>query len=74
VLPRCPKPSPVFTGREDVLDQMRTYFFELKREMHVFVLYGLGGTGKSDLAFYFLYENFYLLDAADRRYVKQNWY
>lgn len=52
---RCPPPSPVFTGREDILEQMKSYFSQstpLKR--HVFVLCGLGGSGKTQLALKFV--------------------
>ena len=53
-LKQCPAPSRVFTGREGVLRQMENYFSNGKRTQHVFVLYGLGGGGKSQTAFKFV--------------------
>ena len=53
-LKQCPAPSRVFTGREDVLRQMELYFTNGKRTQHIFVLYGLGGGGKSQIAFKFV--------------------
>lgn len=50
----CPPPSPVFTGQESVLDQMRACFFDGTFSRHVFVLHGLGGCGKSQIAFRFV--------------------
>ena len=55
-LKRCPPPTPVFTGREDILAQMRTYFSNNLGKRHVFVLHGLGGAGKSQIAFKFVEE------------------
>jgi hypothetical protein len=45
-----------FTGREDVLSQMRAYFSGNIGKRHVFVLYGLGGAGKSQITFKFVEE------------------
>ncbi|KAF8603736.1 FabD/lysophospholipase-like protein [Ceratobasidium sp. AG-I] len=72
-VPRCPPPSRVFTGREDILEQMNNYFSDstpLKR--HLFVLAGLGGAGKTQLALNFAHlhqDEFwetYLIDATSR--------
>lgn len=52
---RCPPPSRAFTGREDILNQMRDYFFDASPlERHLFVLCGLGGAGKTQLALKFM--------------------
>ena len=51
---QCPPPSRAFTGRADVLQQMELYFFDGKRTQHIFVLHGLGGGGKSQIAFKFV--------------------
>ncbi|KAF8602169.1 FabD/lysophospholipase-like protein, partial [Ceratobasidium sp. AG-I] len=52
---RCPPPSRVFTGREDILELMRSYFFEASlMERRLFVLCGLGGAGKTQLALKFM--------------------
>lgn len=51
---RCPPPSRAFTGREDILNQMREYFFENSpMNRRLFVLCGLGGAGKTQLALIF---------------------
>ena len=51
----CPPPTHVFTGRQDILTKMREYFFNDLGKQHVFVLYGLGGAGKSQIAFKFVH-------------------
>jgi Cdc6-like AAA superfamily ATPase len=43
-----------FTGREDILAQMRDCFFNGSRKRNVFVLYGLGGAGKTQIALKFV--------------------
>ncbi|KAF8961379.1 hypothetical protein BDZ97DRAFT_1208591 [Flammula alnicola] len=53
----CPLPVRSFTGRKDILDKMRRYFDSDGKFQSVFVLYGLGGSGKSQLAFKFLRES-----------------
>ena len=50
----CPPPTFVFTGRQDILTTMREYFFNDLGKQRVFVLYGLGGGGKSQIAFKFV--------------------
>ena len=64
---RCPPPSRVFTGRQDILSQMHRYFSANLGKRHVFVLHGLGGAGKSQIAFKFVEEC--EVDAAASRYV-----
>ncbi|KAF8598129.1 TPR-like protein, partial [Ceratobasidium sp. AG-I] len=52
---RCPPPSHTFTGREDILERMRSYFFDASTtERRLFVLCGLGGAGKTQLALKFV--------------------
>ena len=63
----CPPPTPVFTGRQDILSQMHAYFFHDIGKRHVFVLYGLGGAGKSQISFKFIEEC--QVDAETTRYV-----
>ena len=53
-LKRCPPLAPMFTGRDDVLAQMRQYFFNDSRDQHIFFLYGLGGAGKTQIALKFV--------------------
>ncbi|KAF8573609.1 FabD/lysophospholipase-like protein [Ramaria rubella] len=50
----CPPPVNIFTGRQDILDQMHGYFFNDIGKRHTFVLYGLGGAGKSQIAYKFV--------------------
>ena len=58
-LKQCPAPSRAFTGREDVLRQMELCFTDGNQKQHIFVLYGLGGGGKSQLTFKFVYQSQY---------------
>ena len=62
----CPPPTHVFTGRQDILTKMREYFFNDLGKQHVFVLYGLGGAGKSQIAFKFV--NACQVETRDPRY------
>ena len=50
----CPPPVPSFIGRNDILNKMCTYFDSAADSQRIFVLYGLGGAGKSQLAFKFI--------------------
>ena len=63
----CPLPVASFTGRNGILDKMRRYFDSHGKSQRVFVLYGLGGSGKSQLAFKFLEES-----QANKRYSSIN--
>ncbi|KAF8594217.1 FabD lysophospholipase-like protein, partial [Ceratobasidium sp. AG-I] len=52
---RYPPPSRAFIGREDILNQMDSYFSGTgSLERRLFVLYGLGGAGKTQLALKFI--------------------
>jgi len=48
-----------FINRKDILDKIRSYFDEDVNNacQRIFVLYGLGGAGKSQLAFKFIEES-----------------
>ncbi|KAG5351242.1 hypothetical protein C0989_007302 [Termitomyces sp. Mn162] len=58
LLPIVPAPSLLFTGREDILSQLEQYLvhdsflLELDHQ-HRFVLYGLGGAGKTQIVLQF---------------------
>ncbi|KAJ7800408.1 P-loop containing nucleoside triphosphate hydrolase protein, partial [Mycena olivaceomarginata] len=53
-----PLPVSSFTGREDILQKMHLSFARnLGSAQHIFVLHGLGGSGKSQLAYKFLQES-----------------
>ena len=43
-----------FTGRQDVLGQLHDFFFDGSLKRHVFVLHGLGGAGKTQIALKFV--------------------
>ncbi|QRV95747.1 kinesin light chain [Ceratobasidium sp. AG-Ba] len=46
----CPSPTPSFTGRQDIIDQITECISKGDTQRCVFVLYGLGGAGKTQLA------------------------
>ncbi|QRW06378.1 patatin-like phospholipase protein [Ceratobasidium sp. AG-Ba] len=46
----CPAPTPVFTGRQDMIKQITACISKGDTQRCVFVLYGLGGSGKTQLA------------------------
>ena len=53
-LKRCPLSVHTFTGRSDVLKQMHESFSNDSQDQHIFVLYGLGGAGKTQVALKFV--------------------
>ena len=53
-LKRCPPSVRTFTGRNDILAQMRECFFTDSRNQRMFLLYGLGGAGKTQIALKFV--------------------
>ena len=53
----CPIPTKIFQGREDILQQMQDYFGKIESEQKVFLLYGLGGIGKTQIALKFIEDN-----------------
>jgi hypothetical protein len=53
-LVRCPPPSQIFQGRQDILARMKDYFSKNIGKRHVYVLHGLGGSGKTQIALTFL--------------------
>ncbi|KAH8826719.1 hypothetical protein DL96DRAFT_1815811 [Flagelloscypha sp. PMI_526] len=54
---KCPLPSLNFTGRRAELDHMHTYFSSaVGSSSHIYVLYGLGGSGKTQLLLQFVLE------------------
>ncbi|QRV94760.1 nephrocystin-3 protein [Ceratobasidium sp. AG-Ba] len=58
---QCPPPSPLFVGREQQLSKMSQYLGGEAAQRRIFVLHGLGGVGKTQLALKFveLYKNDY---------------
>ncbi|KAJ7860866.1 hypothetical protein B0H14DRAFT_2506269 [Mycena olivaceomarginata] len=53
-LARCPPPSQIFQGRQAILAKMDDYFSKNIGKRHVYVLHGLGGSGKTQIALKFL--------------------
>ncbi|KAJ7228086.1 P-loop containing nucleoside triphosphate hydrolase protein, partial [Mycena rebaudengoi] len=52
-----PPPSQIFQGRRDILDKMHQYFSKDIGKRHICLLYGLGGSGKTQIALKFLDES-----------------
>jgi hypothetical protein len=52
----CRPPSRIFSGRRAILDEMHDFFSQDLRQQHIYVLYGLGGAGKSQISLKFIEE------------------
>ncbi|KAJ6600267.1 hypothetical protein DFH09DRAFT_593317 [Mycena vulgaris] len=50
----CPPPSKKFQGRQVILEKMHKYFTEDMGKQHIFLLHGLGGAGKTQIALKFI--------------------
>ncbi|KAJ7714723.1 hypothetical protein B0H16DRAFT_519357 [Mycena metata] len=53
----CPLPSRIFQGRQAILDKMHQFFNMDSGEQQIYVLYGLGGAGKTQVALKFIKES-----------------
>jgi hypothetical protein len=53
----CPPPSRIFQGRADILEKMGYFFSSDQKTQKVYVLYGLGGAGKTQIALQFIKES-----------------
>ncbi|KAJ7347383.1 hypothetical protein DFH08DRAFT_936894 [Mycena albidolilacea] len=53
----CPPPSRIFHGRQSILDKMHQFFTQELGKLRIFVLHGLGGTGKTQIALKFIEES-----------------
>ncbi|KAJ7615525.1 hypothetical protein FB45DRAFT_1064418 [Roridomyces roridus] len=68
----CPPPSRIFHGRQGILDKMYDYFSEDTPRQRVFLLHGLGGAGKTQIALTFieeessLFSDIFFIDASTR--------
>ncbi|KAJ7713487.1 hypothetical protein B0H16DRAFT_1702440 [Mycena metata] len=49
----CPPPSRIFCGRQQILNKMH-HFFSDPGSQHIYVLHGLGGAGKTQIALKFI--------------------
>ncbi|KAJ7705629.1 hypothetical protein B0H16DRAFT_1704592 [Mycena metata] len=53
---RCPPPSRIFCGRQEILNKMH-HFFSDTGIQHIYVLHGLGGAGKTQITLKFIKES-----------------
>ncbi|KAJ7622319.1 P-loop containing nucleoside triphosphate hydrolase protein [Roridomyces roridus] len=53
---KCPPASLIFQGRQEILHKMQQYFAQDNKKRRVYVLHGLGGSGKTQIALKFLEE------------------
>ncbi|KAJ7764178.1 hypothetical protein DFH07DRAFT_812156 [Mycena maculata] len=65
----CPPPSRIFYGRTAILDKMEEYFNQDLGNQHIFLLYGLGGAGKTQIALKFIelssrFSDIFLIDTS----------
>ncbi|KAF8153617.1 P-loop containing nucleoside triphosphate hydrolase protein, partial [Mycena galopus ATCC 62051] len=58
----CPHPSRIFHGRQRILDTIHGYFNQDAGKQHIFLLHGLGGAGKTQIALKFIQESSYFSD------------
>ncbi|KAJ7452801.1 hypothetical protein FB451DRAFT_1100594, partial [Mycena latifolia] len=54
---KCPPPSRIFHGRQQILDKMHRLFKQDLNQQHIFLLHGLGGAGKTQIALKFIQES-----------------
>ena len=52
----CPPPSRIFHGQRTILDAMHQFFAQDTLKQKIYVLYGLGGAGKTQIALKFIEE------------------
>ncbi|KAF8195160.1 hypothetical protein K438DRAFT_1826955 [Mycena galopus ATCC 62051] len=57
IVNHCAPPSRIFQGRRDILDKMHHFFKSNKGTQNVYVLHGLGGAGKTQIALKFIQES-----------------
>ncbi|KAH8824125.1 hypothetical protein DL96DRAFT_247864 [Flagelloscypha sp. PMI_526] len=68
----CPPPTQYFTGRQVPLEQLEHHFSSASDECRVGVLYGMGGSGKSQIGLKFIQRNksrfssIYFIDASSK--------
>ena len=60
VIPLLPNPSTRFTGRTEAIATLKTHFFtnaeDVVQQRKVFLLYGMGGIGKTQICLKFVDE------------------
>ncbi|KAJ7080691.1 P-loop containing nucleoside triphosphate hydrolase protein [Mycena epipterygia] len=66
----CPPPSRISQGRQTILKQMHKYFSQKEGKRDIFVLHGLGGAGKTQIALKFIeqsashFTNIFFIDSS----------
>ncbi|KAJ7078767.1 hypothetical protein C8R43DRAFT_351423 [Mycena crocata] len=66
----CPPASRIFQGRADILNQMQAFFSTNSDNQHIFLLHGLGGAGKTQIALRFIeqssssFSNIFMVDGS----------
>ncbi|KAH8826714.1 hypothetical protein DL96DRAFT_1528423 [Flagelloscypha sp. PMI_526] len=74
----CPQPTPYFTGRRSELQTMQKYFSSASDSCRVCVLYGMGASGKTQIALKFIQQNqnrfseIFFVDASDKLTLETN--
>ncbi|KAJ6547910.1 hypothetical protein DFH09DRAFT_631922 [Mycena vulgaris] len=53
---KCPPPSRIFHGRQNILDKMHKFFEQDLDKQHIYLLHGLGGAGKTQIGLRFIEE------------------
>ncbi|KAJ7020652.1 P-loop containing nucleoside triphosphate hydrolase protein [Mycena alexandri] len=53
----CPPPSRIFQGRQTILDKMHQFFNAASGRQLIYVLHGLGGAGKTQIALKYIQES-----------------
>ncbi|KAJ7105219.1 hypothetical protein C8R44DRAFT_858607 [Mycena epipterygia] len=53
----CAAPSRMFHGRQSILHKMQQYFFQTTAKQHIYLVYGLGGAGKTQIVLKFIEES-----------------
>ncbi|KAJ6547944.1 hypothetical protein DFH09DRAFT_1281699 [Mycena vulgaris] len=51
---KCPPPSRIFHGRQNILDKMHKFFEQDLDKQHIYLLHGLGGAGKTQIGLKFI--------------------
>ncbi|KAJ7853125.1 P-loop containing nucleoside triphosphate hydrolase protein [Mycena olivaceomarginata] len=75
VVNHCPPPSRIFQGRQTILDALHQFFAQDTQKQKIYVLYGLGGAGKTQIALKFIEESTdfndcFLVDASTRETIE----
>ncbi|KAJ7157813.1 hypothetical protein C8R46DRAFT_1040077 [Mycena filopes] len=72
----CPPASRIFQGRQQILGKMQQFFSTNSGKQLIYVLHGLGGTGKTQTALKFIqdsdanFTNIFLVDTSSIRTIK----